>query len=143
VLDGAGVATCWGKARLDPVAVPPGETFTRLAAGNYHACGLRPAGTAVCWGNDDHGQLAAPATMFTALTAGYGFTCGLLADGSVECWGERPTSDNGKQVYVPMESRPDDAFTSIEGGAFHVCGIKADTTVTCWGDNSYGQINAP
>jgi hypothetical protein len=51
--------------------------------------------------------------------------------------------DNGKQVFVPMESRPDDAFTSIEGGAFHVCGIKAHTTVTCWGDNLYGQLNAP
>jgi alpha-tubulin suppressor-like RCC1 family protein len=122
---------------------PSGETFSALAAGSYHACGLRRDGTATCWGNDEHGQLATPASAFTALAAGYGFSCGLLASGDVECWGERPSAKGTEQIWVPMAAFSGGNFVTIGAGAFHACGIDSAGKVTCWGDNFYGQLNVP
>ena len=67
----AGAAYCWGRnvfgelgdgtttGRLAPVAVvmPAGVTFTSLAVGFVHTCGLSPAGAAYCWGVNDGGRL--------------------------------------------------------------------------------------
>ena len=75
----AGVAMCWGEWELtslrmlcrlpwqpqmtnrllppsglnfgsSPTQVAPGQTFTRIAAGQGHTCALRSTGAAVCWG---------------------------------------------------------------------------------------------
>ena len=70
-LDNAGNAWCWGDAKFGvlgdgntsdhetgtPVAVVGGHTFSQLAAGYEHACGLDGAGTAWCWGHGEGGQL--------------------------------------------------------------------------------------
>ena len=34
--------------------------FTQLAAGDYHTCGLKEDGSALCWGGNVHGQLNVP-----------------------------------------------------------------------------------
>ena len=58
-----------------------------MTAGGLHTCGLRPDGTAVCWGDDVDGQSEPPEGLFTTLAAGLDHTCGLCPDGSVTCWG--------------------------------------------------------
>lgn len=118
-------AYCWGNneasqlgtssdetnASFTPVAVSGGAEFSSLTGGLGYTCGVRTDGTAVCWGNNDAGQLgdgttggesATPVTVasshrFDAIDAGYKHTCG-ITDGTVAyCWGRqqdgtRPTA---------------------------------------------------
>lgn len=56
----AGTATCWGY--FDSlVTSPPSGTFTAIAIGSSHACGVKSDGQMACWGNNTGGQ--APATV--------------------------------------------------------------------------------
>lgn len=74
-LDASGAASCWGANELGqlgatgpngcgsapcsttPVAVTGGVTFTTLALGNSHTCGMVADGHVFCWGNNAQGQL--------------------------------------------------------------------------------------
>src|SRR5450759_166470 len=66
----SGQAYCWGlnsngqlgdntgTERHTPVPVQQGAvTFTSIAAGKLHTCGLSSAGQAYCWGVNWHGEL--------------------------------------------------------------------------------------
>ena len=67
----AGAVYCWGAGgqgqlgigvrenRPTPalVSVPAGLTFTQIAVGNGHSCGLTSAGAAYCWGFGGNGAL--------------------------------------------------------------------------------------
>lgn len=55
-------------------------SFTAVAAGGDHACGLRTDHTVTCWGDNEHGQIDAPAGAFSAVTAGDSHSCGVAAD---------------------------------------------------------------
>lgn len=72
-LDATGAAFCWGdnpfgelgngtsgNTLRDPVAVSGGLTFTKLAAGMYHTCGLTTDARVFCWGSNYFGQLGMP-----------------------------------------------------------------------------------
>ena len=86
-----------------PVKVVGGYTFTSLACGRRHSCGILASNkSALCWGLDYNGQLgdgqsgnsqSAPVLVlgglaFSQLSAGDSFTCGLtVGDGFARCWG--------------------------------------------------------
>jgi alpha-tubulin suppressor-like RCC1 family protein len=66
----SGAAYCWGEnnvgqlgdgtsgnSRLNPTAVSGSFTFTSLAIGSGHSCGLTGNGTLYCWGDNGLGQL--------------------------------------------------------------------------------------
>src|SRR3989442_1054229 len=68
----SGAAYCWGfggdgqfgnGSTTDsadspiPVAVSGGLSFTALAGGDGHTCGLTTSGAAYCWGSNSFGQL--------------------------------------------------------------------------------------
>ena len=88
-----------------PVDVVGGYTFSQLAPGYYHTCGLLLGGSAVCWGQNGQGRtgtgypptssLTVPTAVlgglsFASLAAGQYHTCGLLlGDGSAYCFGKR------------------------------------------------------
>jgi alpha-tubulin suppressor-like RCC1 family protein len=107
-----------------------------VAVGALHACGLRQDGVALCWGNNEHGQLDVPdGERFIALTAGAYFSCGLRDDGRVRCWG-----DNGAgQASAPTN----DLFLAVSAGYAHACGLHADGSAVCWGDAGAGQTAVP
>ena len=82
-------------------------TFSSLAAGEWHTCGIRASdGQAQCWGNNSQGQSTPPAGVgFSSLAAGRYHTCGLKPNGSVACWGrnidgQAPASVAGPFVQV-------------------------------------------
>ena len=69
-LDTCGAAWCWGDSEKrqmgnatmggiyrTPVPVTGGLTFTSLAVGFIHTCGLDRAGVTWCWGANDAAQL--------------------------------------------------------------------------------------
>ena len=74
-----------------------GGTFTQLALGEAHTCGLRKNGAVECWGRDTWGEASPPARARSVqLAAGDRFTCGRTKDGRVDCWGEIPQDRDGQ-----------------------------------------------
>ena len=149
---------------------PAGEQFVSLNPGLSDYCGLRPGGSALCWGADSAGQFPPEgAGSFSQLALGYFHTCGLRADGSVACWGfdwERyaepwrspgSTAENwtteqvlqrtagvGWVVAAPRTDPPEGArFKAISAGGWHTCGLRQDGGVSCWGYNEQGQASPP
>ena len=107
------------------------STFKQLSAGIFHTCGLKPGGSAVCWGYNGDGQLNVPeGATFTQLSAGHRHTCGIEKDGSAVCWGY-------SYGQVPANT----TFTQLSAGFEHTCGLKQDGSAVCWG-YSYGQVPA-
>jgi len=113
------------------VTVPSGA-FASIAAAEGDACGLRPDGEVVCWGEDrSDGSFVPPALPGPAaeITAHGGTLCALRGDGRVDCLdggGRWPDND----PWVPVAPRG--AFTAVAAGHLHACGIRLDQTVECW-----------
>ena len=106
---------------------PAGEKFVSIGVGGTHTCGLREDGTAVCWGDNKHGQSSPPAgEKFISIDVGYSHTCGLRGDGTVVCWG----ADWNGLLSVPEGER----FVAINAGSEHTCGLRGDGSTVCWGD---------
>lgn len=174
---GGGTAYCWGSnergqlgdgtttARSAPVAVSGGHTFQSVAAGGFnigHTCGLTTGGAALCWGDNERGQLgrgtsdvtahSAPAPVtggltFAALTAGLGrHTCGLTGTGTAYCWGENTFGalGNGSTASssVPTPVSGGLSFRQLRAGGFigHTCGLTGSGAAFCWGENERGQV---
>jgi alpha-tubulin suppressor-like RCC1 family protein len=130
---------------LESVEPTGGLTFTSLAVGDDHTCGLRSSGAAWCWGANSHGQLGdgtttdrtAPVEVqgghtFTQLTAGWGHTCGRTSAGEIWCWG------NGSWGSMGDDHRDESAVpVSVDGapvlsGVSADCGLDGSGSVWCW-----------
>ena len=128
-----GTAYCWGgnyfgqlgdgtggnggdqsANRLVPVAVSGGRTYTALAAGDAHTCGLATGGTAYCWGYNGNGQ---------------------LGDGTSGNGG-----DQSADRLVPVAVSGGRTYTALVAGGEHTCGLATGGTAYCWGWNAYGQL---
>ena len=117
-----------------PVADKVQNVQNAIAAGGSHSCGLRQNGQAVCWGDNEHGQLSPPGHSFTAITAGYNHTCGLRENGQVACWGDNEYGQS---------SPPGHSFTVIEAGWDHTCGLRENGEALCWGGDYWGAKTPP
>jgi len=126
VLVSGGTAYCWGLNengqlgdgtsagyRTAPVAVSGGRTFTALAAGAGHTCGLATGGTAYCWGYNAYGQLGN---------------------------GTSGSGSNSADRWAPVAVSGALTFTALVAGNGHTCGLVLGGTAYCWGDNDYGQL---
>jgi alpha-tubulin suppressor-like RCC1 family protein len=128
-LNDGGRAFCWGAnwggqlgngstvdPQLAPVPVSGSLTFTALAAGSAHTCGLTVDGGIHCWGDNSYGQLgtgttarshvpsrvASPAGVaFIELAAGDYHTCALTSAGAAYCWGSQLAGELGIGAAVP------------------------------------------
>jgi alpha-tubulin suppressor-like RCC1 family protein len=143
-LTSAGVAYCWGSGidgllgdgtygtmacgaggsfcTPNPTPVAGGHTFTALAVGDSHACGLTGDGRAICWGSNRYGQLGST---------------------RVQCAGY-PGADPATSGYwcstVPVPVSGDLRFASLSAGSAHTCGITLDGALHCWGSNLNGVL---
>ena len=139
VLDGSGNAYCWGSdgygqigdggafgsgqraLQMVAVTMPAGQTFVRLAAGEYHTCGLTATGAAFCWGRNSSGQLGdnsqTDRSVPTAVSLPTGVTFKSIALGELHSC-----------AVAGTPSAAGSGTTSTTGRVF------------CWGDNEYGQL---
>ena len=120
------------SSRLSNTVIVP--TYTEIAAGGGHVCGIRIGGTVECWGDNAYGQADAPSGQFSMVSADWDHSCGIRSDGTVECWG-----NNASGQADPPSGR----FVAISDGGYHSCGLRDDSSVECWGRSAFGRIDAP
>lgn len=171
----AGATWCWGRNAMGnlgdssgvnakvPVAVltPAEVTFTGVAAGGWHACGLTSGGYAYCWGQNNDGRLGsgdmnlhlAPVAVshpsgvtFTSLVAGGEHSCALTSGGQAYCWGYNGQGQVGRgntsfATTPAAVTHPSGVtFASVSAGDFHTCALDTTGKAWCWGSNSEGQV---
>jgi alpha-tubulin suppressor-like RCC1 family protein/uncharacterized protein YjdB len=149
-----------GKSGTAQVTVSPAPSFVRLAAANFHTCGLLPNGAAYCWGANGEGQLGDGSTTFrftpVAVAGGHSFvalaaggfkdshTCGIASSGVTYCWGSNDYGEIGDGStttrLVPTAVGGGRAFTALAAGGGHTCGLTANGAAYCWGLNQSGQL---
>lgn len=178
-LTAVGDAYCWGSHGFGelgtgnlalltspvPVAVVGGHKYVALAGGSLHSCGLRTDGKALCWGDNQMGEignglpppsgwpavttpaLVAGGLTFASLGAGFQFSCGLTTGGTVYCWGQgdRGRLGNGdpSNRNVPVPIATSEVFAELTVGAEHACARTASGRIACWGNNEWGQLGVP
>ncbi|MCQ3815143.1 MAG: hypothetical protein KTU85_12115 [Acidimicrobiia bacterium] len=150
--------TCWG-ANNDVRADAPDGHFKSVSAGEIHSCGVKTDNTVTCWGrgwgmipfapagtdsisdsevisgNNENGQVYAPAGAFKTVFASTIHACGVKTDNTVTCWGDH--------IDRALAGKPASEFKTVSAGGDHSCGVKTDNTVACWGSNYQGQADAP
>jgi alpha-tubulin suppressor-like RCC1 family protein len=92
-----------------------GTPFAQVDSGYFHACALTDARQAVCWGNDDYGQLGNGA-------------------------GVSPTTQPELVDTSGMNGFTSNRFRQISSGGEHTCGINGNGDIFCWGNNNHGQL---
>jgi alpha-tubulin suppressor-like RCC1 family protein len=136
-----------------------------IAAGRNHTCAIVD-GAALCWGQDDQGQLGngsvgeddfttpqavvrgnqAMVRDAAAIVAGAAHTCMLTRDRTVECWGRNAYGQLGRAdggapanaaSAAPVSGLSD--VDAIAAGTFHTCALSGGA-VYCWGQNGSGQL---
>ncbi len=172
-LTAAGDAYCWGSnyfgqlgsgsvatQSLTPMAVAGGHTFTALAAGWTHTCGLAADGTVWCWGRGEEGQLGDGALVesrtpvqvsgsqtYTAIFSGAANTCGITGAGGMECWGYNSAGQVGTGTSAFVVATPTAVtfptaitVTDVALGWIHGCALDNTGDVYCWGANDRLQL---
>jgi alpha-tubulin suppressor-like RCC1 family protein len=163
----AGAIKCWGDNRFGqlgqgaasetavPLEITGEKTWTALATGVRHACGVDSDGQLSCWGSTLSGavdgtpggrvetpctrapcdigtpQLIGPAN---GIAIGTHHTCGLTGD-QISCWGDNSFNQHGMPVPTPAPSTIPGSFSEIfDLHANATCG-RTSTDITCWGDS--------
>jgi Regulator of chromosome condensation (RCC1) repeat len=163
-------------ADQDPPSKIPGFTdATAVVAGgrgnnrsNRFACARKTDATAVCWGDNRHGQLGnmntenqtAPVSVInsatntplagvTALAAGMAHICALLGDATVACWGRGSEGqlangvldqNNPTATVIPNLAS---VATLDSHGTRGTCAVLANHSVRCWGELLGGRYQLP
>ena len=150
-----------------PVMVTGGKTFTKIASGRFHTCGLLANGEAWCWGLNSDGQLGSTSSeaalgvgvptkvggtmTFKEISAGDLHTCAIGTDDGVYCWGSNVTlvlgvNSTNETCFgtacsrTPVRAAGTETFTRIGAGSSHNCALNPSGTVRCWGVNATGEL---
>lgn len=175
-VDGGGVLWCWGANHRGQVGsgsgaalIPSPEIVNGLtspvrsaAVGQRHACAVSAPGGALCWGDNDYGQLGDATSMenrvptpvyglgsgVRQVAAGSNFSCALKEGGAVQCWGAAARGQVGSGEWAELFTVPQDVVglsagvKAVAAGAEHACAVRADDSLVCWGDNTAGQLGS-
>ena len=138
------------------------DTWTSIAAGTDHTCGVRSDGRLRCWGLDQSGQLGDGSTRGAAIVpaptaiddtgwksvaAGAGHTCGIRTDGQVWCWGDNAAGQLAIDSATPLDPVPTAAVggpsigaAAIALGGEHTCELTIDHHLWCAGLDALGAL---
>ncbi len=170
---------CWGRnvfgnlgdtttvTKVAPVATVGALTWSRIALGRTHTCGIASSGGQnglYCWGWDTNGELGngagttnktepspinAPAgnvSPWVEVAAGLNHTCSVKQDGTLWCWGRNAAGQLGDGSTTarvdPKQILPADMAnwkTVVANGDF-TCGLRGAGVLWCWGRNDSGQL---
>ena len=166
-------AYCWGnndygqlgdgtyvdKYTPTPVGIQYGNYYFKQinSDGYYHTCGILTNGSALCWGQNDYGQVGDGTTtertsprpvsggfLFSSINTGLKHTCGILTNGSALCWGKGANGELGDglstQHTTPYPVSGGYNFISISAGYLFTCGVLVNNSALCWGENGVGQL---
>src|SRR6266566_4208529 len=168
----SGAAYCWGMNGAGqlgngasplpshvPVPVSGGLTFTAIAAGDSHSCGIIPTGAPYCWGSNSHGESgnltsgsSVPQAVIgfrtlTSINAGGSHTCGLTSSGAAHCWGYNGEGGLGDGTVTdrigPVAVSGGLVLRTIATGSNHTCGLTSSDAAYCWGSNHFGELGRP
>jgi alpha-tubulin suppressor-like RCC1 family protein len=136
-------------------------TIVSITVGERHACALRANGEALCWGDNDNGQLGddtfeerhRPTRVVglagVEITAGRNHTCARVSDGSLRCWGHRALGQLGDgaplhmttifKMPAPVPVASVSEARTVASGDAHTCTITSGGTL-CFGSNDFGQL---
>jgi alpha-tubulin suppressor-like RCC1 family protein len=140
-------------------SMPPGVTFTEVAAGQSHSLALASDGTVYAWGADGSGQLglgsSANATTptpvsgmsgATAIAAGQSFSVVGTSSGAYtfgdDFEGELGNGTSGGMSPTPVQvsGLAGVNVTAVAAGDLHALALGADGTVYAWGYDNDGQL---
>jgi hypothetical protein len=168
-----GVIYCWGNGTFGTMGdgsrpntfdtglhrVAGNLTWSAVAAGGTHACGLTTTGAAYCWGWSEAGALGngtqgaaglslvptavAGNLTLSRLTAGDDASCAIDAAGTGYCWGSNLYGRLGNGTYqtgTDVASVPHTVAGGMNWGFVVVrgsngCGISTAGAAYCWGIN--------
>ena len=126
-----------------------------LAVGGDHACAMLDSGRTVCWGDDQHGQLAdgdVDEPLFfedyetrpietvpveggiARIYSGDTSTCAVSNSGTLLC----TSRQSATHIFYPMAAVENTVAISVGGGAG--CALSGSGTLRCWGDDDLGQV---
>lgn len=142
-------------------------SFTTIALGARHTCGLVADGRTFCMGFNEYDQLGTVDPMqrcvsgqipctptplpvstgarFSLLGLDQNHSCGLTAEGEAYCWGFGLGGQLGDGLRVnsqtPVKVATTERFRAISQGraAFNTCAITTAGQVYCWGIGADGQ----
>ncbi|HUS31965.1 MAG TPA: hypothetical protein VMZ53_25870 [Kofleriaceae bacterium] len=169
---GNGQLWCWGfrdftngtaasqATRVAPVI----DDWTDISCGFDHCCGISTSMGALCFGENDNGQLGnstmttsavpvkagLPAGMTTlSIVAGHEVSCAIVSaasttEGELWCWGRNTNGtdiiDQANQNRLnPQRMGADADWTSISIGTGYACGQRG-RRVYCWGSSDHGGM---
>ena len=131
----------------------------QVETGGNHTCALTTAGSVLCWGSNDQGQLGDGSTQFratpvpvlglgtsvVAIDAGEYHTCALTSGGAVRCWGDNQDGQLGdgsrSDRLTPVTATGlVSGIAAVSTGGNHSCALGSDGSVRCWGRNADGQL---
>ncbi|MEM9070004.1 MAG: hypothetical protein AAGE52_15965 [Myxococcota bacterium] len=175
-----GSVSCWGDNTYRQLGVDMMEVsvadrpmrvlatgpFTAVAAGSFSTCALQDAGSVVCWGSNDRGQLGrlplggfhGPAPIesertFRALDCGRSHCCALSDESDLYCWGWNTQGQLGIGALGTGGTSGDESlgvgiprliaqgpWESLSAGFTSTCAVRRGGRLFCWGDNRRGQL---
>ena len=144
-----------------PRLVAGGATFTSIASGTFHNCGISTTGDVHCWGDNSSGQrglgfadtltrfestIVSGGRKYTSIASGDGFSCAIATGGQAWCWGYNEVASLGIGAGdtlphpTPLQVVGGAGLTSIAATWYHVCGTNGSGAALCWGLN--GDVQA-
>ncbi|MEJ7731253.1 MAG: hypothetical protein WKG00_18805 [Polyangiaceae bacterium] len=149
-----GLVQCWGVAQSPGNPLTAASSSKRVGAGDAHTCAVKLDGSAICWGENGHGQLGNGSTTddvnpvvvsglanADALALGYEHSCALAA-GQVRCWGRGSsgqlglgnTSDQLQAMLVTLPANVEAVYPSHTHS-----GARIGDKLYLWGKNDFRQ----
>jgi len=143
-----------------PTAVMTSDrTWTTVASGLLHSCGLQADGDLACWGANGVGMVGTGTSddvvvptqplgqeKYRAVGTGFGHTCAVHEDRRLDCWGAAEFGQLGDDAArsdstsMPTVVSNEAVWDQVVLGDEHSCGLRMDGSLWCWGRNTFGQL---